>query len=194
MQGCKNMNTSINVKNSLDQSNICSDKPSSKSSHLKQATKQFIHATSVKGLSKAAKSDHFFVKILWMTGTLFGLAFAIYLVSNLTIQYFEYETVIEIEKCATCTPDFPDITICNLNVIGSFDLVPDLMTFDSYVNMTKTILREADHDITEDQRGVLEEMFSTAAYFSNLYLNIDPLFEYLFSPGGRNILIHDCAW
>ena len=156
---------------------------------MKKVVNTWVQTTSVKGLSKAAKSDDHCTRILWIVGTLAGLGIALNLLYTLTSDYLKFETIIQIEKCSTCRPDFPDITVCNLNVLASLAAVG--VTYESYMTTIHRIL-SSNHNLTAKQLGVLKEMYSTSAYFDNI--DLDPIYDFLDAPGGINVFVHDCAW
>ena len=170
--------------------------PPSFRDELKNAVQTFAQTTSVKGIPKAMKTKSHFLKCVWILGTLMGLGCALFLVITLTLAYFAYDTVVKIEKCVDCKPEFPDITVCNLNILASLAAL-DQIDYAQYFNYTIDFLWGADasHNFSElspEQQLYLNQLYTTRAYMGNY--NIDDAWEYLWPPTGLAVFVHGCQW
>ena len=157
---------------------------SSLKGEMKQAAVSFATSTSVKGISRAMKAESIPLKIIWILGALAGLGLGLYLICNITISYFRFETVTKITDCVTCKPSFPDVTVCNLNVLASLAEYNNL-TYEEYEYMLDETARGL--SLNEYEEDFLYELYTTIAYLQNIDTSsVDS--------GGLNVLVHDCTW
>ena len=159
-----------------------------------QTLSVFIQTTSVKGVSKASKSNQLFLKIIWIGGTLVGLAFALLVLSTFTMEYLKYSTVMQIEKCTHCKPEFPDITVCNLNILSALADYGawDYSRYVEFISLVSNNPDFVDQDLTDEQINRLYEMYSVSAYFANV--DLTAFWTTFFAVGGQNLFVHDCTW
>ena len=83
--------------------------------------------TTVKGVPKLLKSRRLPVKLLWVFAVIFGGTIAIYQLTTLLIKFFSYSTTTSLTEVQEA-PEFPDVTLCNLNPLTetlSRDVTPD---------------------------------------------------------------------
>ena len=141
-------------------------------SELIETGKQYLKTTSIKGISKAAKTKSLFLMIVWILGTIAGLGCAVFLVFTLTRAYFNYDTVIKINKCTNCEPEFPDITVCNLNNLGAVNEIQGVHPYSAYKEDIEQLFFNNSHrnitDFTDDEKDRLWALYSTTAYFHNI--------------------------
>ena len=172
-----------------------SEKASLKAS-LFETGKDYLKNTSIKGISKAAKTKSWFLMTIWILGTVAGLGCAVFLVFTLTSAYFEYETVIKITKCTECDPEFPDITVCNLNNLGLLEEIPGLQSYPDYISEIEDLFynnhRQNISDFSEEAQERLWSLYSTSAYYDNVDNGV--IAWYLETPAGKNSFVHDCKW
>ena len=165
-------------------------------SDLFETGKQYLKSTSIKGISKAAKTKSWLLMIIWIIGTFAGLGFAVFLVFTLTSAYFNYGTVIKITKCTECNPEFPDLTVCNLNNLGSVKDIPGLQSYSDYINEIENLFYNNLHknitDFIEEEQERLWSLYSTSAYFDNV--DNGAIAQYLNTDAGKNSFAHNCKW
>ena len=174
-------------------SDACQDKESLKY-EIKKTLKTFLQTTSLKGVSKTAKTNGIPMRIIWILGTLIGLTCALFLICNVSIAYFNYDTVVLIENCVNCKPDFPDITVCNLNILSRLEDF-DILSYSDYIQLIDDIVNQypsPQTNITNEQLIVLTEMYTILSYFYNV--DLSAFWEHLNSAEGRNDFVHDCTW
>ena len=161
-------------------------------SALKLNVKNFMTTTSVKGISKAIKSESRVLRIVWITSTCTGLAISIILISLILVSYFHYDVVTNIDECSTCIPEFPDITVCPLNILSILADFP-MTSYEEYIDQLHTV--EADYNIAaypERDYNSFKELLSVNAYYENF--NQTGFLATYEALGGRNVFVHDCSW
>ena len=191
------MTKKVNLNMTSDRPKIypdtCQDKESLKC-EIKKTLKTFLQTTSLKGVSKTAKTNGMPMRIIWILGTLIGLTCALFLICNVCIAYFNYDTVVLIENCVNCKPDFPDITVCNLNILPRLEDF-DILSYRGYIQLIDDIFNQyhsSQANMTNEQQIVLNEMYTTLAYFYNV--DISAFWEHIISEGGLSDFVHDCTW
>ena len=75
------------------------------SGEMKSTVQTFAQSTSIKGIPKAMKTDSLLLKCIWIIGTFIGLGVALFLLLLITLAYFRYDTVIEIDNCVDYNDD-----------------------------------------------------------------------------------------
>ena len=164
-------------------------------SELIEIGKQYLKSTSIKGIAKASKTQSWFLMIIWIFGTIAGLGCAVFLVFTLTNAYFNYETVIKINKCTNCDPEFPDLTVCNLNSLGAVNDIPDVHSYAAYKEELEQLFFNNSQrnitDFTDEERNRLWVLYSTTAYLHNIDHSVLAYFE---TAIGLNSIAHDCKW
>ena len=165
-------------------------------SELIETGKQYLKNTSIKGISKAAKTKSWFLMIVWILGTIAGLGCAVSLVFTLTSAYFNYNTVVKISTCTDCVPEFPDITVCNMNNLGAMKDIAGVNSYTSYINEIEQLFYNSSQqnitDFTEAEQEILLSLYSPSAYFNNI--DFTRILALLSSGIGRNSFTHDCKW
>ena len=154
-------------------------------SKLKELIRTFATNTTIKGLAKAMRATLIFPRILGIMGTLAGLATGLYLLISILIVYFRYETVTKLEKCNECKPEFPDVTVCNLNVLGTLVDIGALH-YQDYLGYVYWQSNNANLD--HEQEGYAKYLYSPLAYMKN----VD--FEFIVNRITMNTFVHDCTW
>ena len=171
-------------------------KMASLKSELIDTGKQYLKTTSIKGISKAAKTKSWLLMTVWILGTIAGLGCVVFLVFTLTRAYFNYDTVVKISTCTDCNPEFPDITVCNLNNLGVVKDIAGIQSYSDYIREIEQLFyNNSKRNITEftqEEQEMLMSLYSTSAYFDNI--DIVPILAYLHSPIGKNSFAHDCKW
>ena len=172
------------------------DAPVSKS--LKEVFMKFLESTSVKGVNKATKSDGITLKILWLFSTLVGLSLGIILICLIMMNYFNYEAVTQISLCDKCTPDFPDITICKLNVFGYelpgttySDYIDQIVAIRPNDTFLQDLAEQTGYDASDLQRTIFE-LYTIPGYVSNAFH--ESYFTMIGIPQNRTMVMQFCQW
>ena len=165
---------------------------------LKSEFVKFLESTSVKGVNKASKSEGITLKILWLLATLFGLGLGIALISVIVIGYLSYEVVTQIAMCDSCTPEFPDITVCKLNALG-LDVTG--VTYTEYNDILRGLLpNESQLESVLEERGLdpaeytdlFQDFHSVSGFISNAFSN--DFINNLEFRLNKSSLVHSCQW
>ena len=109
--------------------------------NVKVLTKSFFASTSLKGISKVTKADTWKFRILWLVATLIGFGCGLYFLVTLILQYMSYSVVTNVESCTDCKPEFPDVTVCNLNSINFMETLSHV-SFDEYISFVSNARTE----------------------------------------------------
>ena len=160
-------------------------------SEMKRQLSNFIGTTTIKGVGKAQKTKSCFLRLLWTLSTIVGLSVCIFIISILTLDYFERDTVTKLENCPNCQPPFPDVTVCALNMIDTLQEL-DLMSYDEYVQDISYLHQLYSIDNDEEVARYFYYLYSTSAYFANI--NYTQFFQLYGSFAGQNWIVHDCKW
>ena len=156
---------------------------------IEKSSKKFITSTSLKGISRAYRNKSRVLQLAWLAGTMFGLVCAIYILYAIMTSYFRYDTVTDVKHCSDCKPKFPDITVCNLNMLGWLADLAQLKisyNYDQYINILWHKLNLEAGTETE-----LDQLFSTTAYFNNLSPQV---LQFMKSEDNINDFVHQCVW
>ena len=170
---------------------------------IKTHLKNYGEQTSVKGVSKAIRSEHYGLKIIWLLACLGGASLAIFQLIILLSSYFEYATITQISQCSDCSPEFPDVTVCNLNPLSLVSTFPELLPFEEYLEIVNDIGDISDDKLEEISKYtnsnretfdnlLYEAYYSLAGYFQNL--NESYLLKEAAKRNGNGGLVAFCQW
>ena len=82
---------------------------------FKEELKTFSQTTSIKGVSRCARSESFPLRCMWGVCIIIGASASAFQLWTLLRSYANYETSTKIEITYTSKTVFPDITICRIN-------------------------------------------------------------------------------
>ena len=153
---------------------------------VKDLTRSFLQATSLKGISKISKEKTWRFRFMWILGTLVGFGIGLYFIVTLVVQYLEFKVVTNIESCTDCKPRFPDITVCNLNMVNWIEYLSST----SFEEFTSHV-----HDLEPELLGngsYYKRLYSIAAYMNNVM--DDSFWANFYATGGNNLFVHTCNW
>ena len=112
--------------------------------HRQHPFRSFLESTSVKGVSRAAKTSSGCVRLLWVTTVIVGAGFASFFLYGLLSSYLSLEVSSGLKSTRNSTQEFPAITLCNLNPLANTgENTSDVM---EYFNFIDSILREIEED------------------------------------------------
>ena len=137
------------------------------------------------------KSPSKVTKVVWLVGTLCGFSVGILMVVMIVQQYLSYQTVVRIEKCHDCQPNFPDVTICHRNVLSAFTS-EHRPTYEQYKSALNDTLYAFPFVFTDELLEVFDWLYTTEAYVENLDWNY--YIDVISALAGNNFLIHHCEW
>ena len=158
----------------------------------KEAAKTCFSSTSVRGIPRVLSARSTTLRALWILSTIAGFTTAVYLLVRILTLFLKYETFTNIKVCSNCTPDFPDVTVCYLNILnGIKDL--DQTSYSQYKNRLSAIAGEFNaSQLSEAEREYLEELYSVSAFYGNT--DIKSVSDQLVTVAGNTALVHDCTW
>ncbi len=135
---------------------------------------QFLETTSVKGVSRIARSPSLCLRVMWLVGFLFGTSMATYYLSSLFALYFSHKTVFSVNELEGKAP-FPDITVCNLNPASAISNGQYL--FQTYINKVTNIIQQVEKDMNESHERdsiitIMEGLESSTGFLQNLPVDI----------------------
>lgn len=104
---------------------------------LRQELKTFCQSTSIKGVSKTAKSQFLALKAMWVLVVLCGTAIGMWQICNLLIFYLSFTTTTSITSEERYQP-FPDVTLCNLQSLRSAASSSSLNVLEDYYTMVNS--------------------------------------------------------
>ena len=112
------------------------------------------------------------------------------------IQYLSFNFVTNFESCMDCKPQFPDVTVCNLNLNGGAGLLSNVPYSDYLYQVSElqgnTYQGQPRFYLEESWRN-FQYLYSTQAYVNNVIYG-DGLASFFLSPGSQNLLVHQCQW
>ena len=171
---------------------------------IKTVLRTYVETTSLKGVPKIFKSKSIPLRILWGIAFLFGFAVALLFLINLFTNFMSNQVTTNMKLCNDCKAPFPDLTVCNLNPLGSIQGLEGLQTFSSYVDQLSSFVNDTYHnealrsaifeqtdivDMDEFNR-IYESMLSLSGYYQNIN---DTVLLSLTRDIIRNF-VHDCQW
>ena len=165
----------------------------SKSEYVMLLQYHFIITAIVSGVSKVSKSNSCCLKAFWVIGTALGFGIGLCMLTKLTLEYFSHQFVMTLEHRTDIKPPFPDITICNRDVLRGVSLFTDTSykTFIAHVPKThKYVNRFGQYQLEERKDARLT---SIPAYLRHVLYN-SVLERHFEKKGAMNNLIHRCQW
>lgn len=81
---------------------------------LKEKSMKFIRASTVHGVSRIVKTDHYLVKLVWTVMILISVSSGLYIISKTVNDYNKYDVITNIERVQLKQVIFPAITVCFL--------------------------------------------------------------------------------
>ena len=106
-------------------------------SKVKGVVVEIATNSSTHGLPNIARTNSFFLKIMWFIFTVLCTSICLYLNVKTILNYLDYEVVTKISVINQIPAPFPTITICSLNMLAT-DYAIEYTT-----NMTKSLLEQA---------------------------------------------------
>ena len=82
---------------------------------IKVIFKDFLETTPIHALPFIARSKSWFMRIFWIFFFCALFGFGVYLVVKALMDYYDYPVVSEVQENIERQPEFPAITICNLD-------------------------------------------------------------------------------
>ena len=73
---------------------------------------KFIRASTVHGVSRIVKTDHYLVKLVWTVMILVSVSFGVYNISETINDYYKFNVITHVERVDLKEVIFPGITIC----------------------------------------------------------------------------------
>ena len=197
----------MKINNKQKVNHLDSERPLSskdKMQNTKKCVNDFLSTTSIKGVAKAKKSDKKCLCIVWLIATLIGMGIGTYLIVNLLISFFNYESGTKVEFCNDCRPPFPDITICHVNPMQYLQELSNLTRI-PYSDFERSLHQEylagnwrnASDDYMGFRDMVWDSIYGTETYIQNaipLPEEIAEWGEFYLSQMGTNFIVHDCVW
>ncbi len=80
------------------------------------AVLSFCENSSVKGVPKIVRARSAWQRVLWIFAVVLGTVIATYQVYQMLRIYLKFSTTMSMERTKE-TPPFPDVTVCNLNIL-----------------------------------------------------------------------------
>ena len=137
------------------------------SSGLKNEFRKFGETVSVRGVSRILKSDVRILQIFWLFTVLTSSSILLWQLANVFTKFYRYPVATTLAN-DNQSPEFPDITLCNLYPVG--DVINPTLTWSNYLNMVKA----ARTSITlDDLDSVTPNTNITTAIYNNMWESLE---------------------
>ena len=80
---------------------------------MKRILTEWANATTAHGINNIIRSNHKFIKVIWILFFLASASYCIYTIIESLTLYFQYETTISISELHESPTQYPSVTICN---------------------------------------------------------------------------------
>ena len=98
---------------------------------VKKELLKFCETTSIRGLPRVLKAESRSLRTFWFIGLIACSGLLVYQVSLVFVKFFQYGSVMNMLR-KTAPPNFPDITICNMNPFDELEKINPNMTYRDY--------------------------------------------------------------
>ena len=138
---------------------------------LKTTLRKFGETTSIKGIGRLIKSGSIFVRVMWLFAVIIGMTVATYQTTLLLNGYFSYKMTTESREIYA-NPQFPDITLCNLNPLSVSKVSG--MDMQDYFDEIDRVLRSEElrsmlkYPESKVNKLVLPQIISSSGFFQNV--------------------------
>ena len=86
---------------------------------VKNVFKDFMETTPIHGLPNIVRAKSWYQKIFWIFFVFVLLGFGTWLVTKAFLDFFDYPVVSEVQENIEIQPQFPAVTICNLEPLAT---------------------------------------------------------------------------
>ena len=136
-------------------------------SSTKHPLRNFLESTSVKGVSKIAKTKSAVLRFLWSIAVLFGGTVAFFFLYEIFALYLSFSVTTNVVEVRDSSLQFPSVTLCNLNPFANTH-VDDHEILDHIKVEASPVIRTS-HIASEDGR-ILSHLMEPWAMFENVVL------------------------
>lgn len=130
---------------------------------VKVELRRFCESTSIKGIPRAVKSTNAIISLLWILAMVVCLAMLLFQATTVLIRYYSC-AVIRNSFDRQTKPNFPEVTVCNLNPYDSFENFAE--TYEEYVEKVEILLTAHNVSVQADDQ-FFEELLSKRSYIVN---------------------------
>ena len=127
----------------------------------------FLESTSVKGVSKIAKTKSAVLRFLWIIAVLFGGTVTIFFLYEIFALYLSFSVTMNVVEVRDSSLKFPSVTLCNLNPFANTD-INDSEILEYILHEAVPVQRTAPRG-TEDGK-ILGRLMEPWAMFENVIL------------------------
>ena len=92
---------------------------------------KFCEMTSIRGIHRALMAESRSLRTCWFIGLIICSSLLVYQVSTVFIKYFQFRSVMNLQQISA-SPNFPDITICNMNPFKELEKINNHTTYRDY--------------------------------------------------------------
>ena len=131
--------------------------------------RQFCRTTTVKGVSRAARADRRWLKVVWILAVVLCIASSALHSFSLIDAYFDFPKSISIGEGSTAGTEnsdlFPAVTTCNIKQLSKRRTRDDMITYAEYINMVKEDLFCINCTGTQRLKPYRESLLSLKGYY-----------------------------
>ena len=111
---------------------------------LKEKLYEHMETTPIHGIPNIVRSKFWYMKLFWILFFTLFACFGAWLIAKALFDFFEYPVVTEIERVIESQPEFPAVTICNLDALQTKHAADymDKMLFQLYEIQRKDLRNE----------------------------------------------------
>ena len=134
----------------------------------------FLATTDLHGVPRIVKSSHPTTRALWCTAVVICFTLMVYQTTTLLVNFYSNEVTTHFEEMQT-KPEFPDVTVCNINPYDAFETFEQ--SYDDYVTKVNDLQGAFDNIGAAQYMGLMPDIEWTELRSKRAYIVNNPRFE-----------------